>query len=155
MAVGGLALLFAVLVLNIYHHDNSKPVPDWLRSCMLRRTKVEHAHGKNQIGRSMSDIQVLKNNIIKPDEEMDIHTIISTKNLSEGEKMQLVLLNGILAESRLNRKLMMEMGNSGDLNIQSGEWQELAKKLDKLLFYIFFCITSVINVTILILLSRS
>ncbi len=155
MAVGGLTLLFAVLVLNIYHHDNSKPVPDWLRSCMLVGKKIEHVHGEKQNGGCMSDIQVLKNNIVKPDEEVDIHTIISTKNLSEGEKLQLVLLNGILAESKLNRKLMKEMGNSGDLNTQSGEWQELAKKLDKLLFYIFFCITSVINVTILILLSRS
>ncbi len=157
MAVGGLTLLFAVLILHIYHHDNSKPVPDWLTSCMLGRKKVEHLHGEKQNGSmsnggSMSDIGPLRHNISIHDEEVDVNSLIAMKNMAESEKLQLVLLHGILGESRLKRRLMME--NNRESNTH-GEWQELARKLDKLLFYIFFCITSIINITVLILLSRS
>jgi len=56
MALGALSVCLTVLVLNLHHRDNERPVPAWVRTLVLdylagllcvhqlrRRQKVEHA----------------------------------------------------------------------------------------------------------------
>ncbi len=70
MAMTGMSLMLTIAILNIYHHDASKPVPAWLDKLVLRLlARVLCMHKSNKRMRHVDDVDEASENEIIPQDQ--------------------------------------------------------------------------------------
>ena len=130
MAVSGLSLVITIGILNVYHHNPSRPVPSWIRTLILR--------GLARVLCMHTDDVTPKKNIVRPVDDVHVEDLVD-------DKKPPVPNNALLPpEILMYVSNLIEKGREADHQDQNREeWIMVGKVLDKTCLVFFMALITI------------
>ena len=136
----GLSTACSVLNVELYHRDDSQPLPKWLNNYVI-----------NKLGNLVHDSQQIAEKQCRNDVETETEDLSDgTMALSEKEDVFFQLLSNIyivLAESKVQEKEQLSAVS------KSNHWKEISRTMDLVFVIVFMFVFLFMHVFLLVLIS--
>ena len=141
-----LYIVLSIVVINMYHQDSIRPIPQWLGKCLFLKSYSLEAHP--QQGAEVLEKRKITNNELRP--PILANTDETLENSSEPWTIQLLKVQrSILFELRRRNQETEGIVAKGKRR-PCLSWQQAAIRLDHILFWIFAFVVFLTNLISLI-----